>query len=103
MDRHNQERKKERHTLPKQNKAKNLKIVGRIRDFERLPAQPRHNLLNVVNVLFLLGRGVGIVVAQIARAADFLGKAKVDKHRLGVTDMEITIGLGRKSRIDSVQ
>ena len=39
---------------------------------------------------FLLG-GIGIVKAQIALAAIFLGNAKIDAQCLGVADMQITI------------
>ena len=44
---------------------------------------------------FFLG-GVGVVEAQVAEAAEFLGEAEVEADGLGVADVQVAVGLRRK-------
>ena len=77
-----------------------LKILGSVKEtVAPVEAQPLDILLDRVDVLdVLLGR-VGVVHAQVAHAVVFFGGAKVDADRLGVTDMQIAVRLGRKTRV----
>ena len=42
---------------------------------------------------------IGVVEAQIGVSAELVGEAEVDADRLGVADVQISIGLGRKARL----
>src|SRR5205085_1950197 len=52
------------------------------------------------DIFLLLPGRVGVVKAQMAAPGEFLGDAEIEADRLGVTDMEITVGLGRKAGDD---
>ncbi len=61
-------------------------------------AEPAHVLLDGVDVfLRLLGR-IGVVEAQVAAAAELLRHAEIEANGLGVADVKIAVGLGRKPR-----
>jgi hypothetical protein len=65
-------------------------------------AEPAHVALDGVDIfLRLLGR-VGVVVAQVAVAAEFLGNAEIEADRLGVADMEVAVRLRRKTGDDAL-
>ncbi|MNQ21016.1 hypothetical protein D3C85_341160 [compost metagenome] len=65
-----------------------------------LEAQPLHVALDRVDVfLVFLGR-VGVVEAQVALAAEFLGQAEVQADRLGMADMQVAVGLRREAGDD---
>src|SRR5215470_7852267 len=49
--------------------------------------------LDRVDVFLLLLRRVGVVEAQVAAAAIFLGHAEIDRDGLGVADVQIAVGL----------
>ena len=75
-----------------------LEIVRRV--VEVLPpieAEPAHVALDRVDVLLLLLGRVGVVEAQIAAAAELLRHAEVEADRLGVADVQVAVGLGRKA------
>jgi hypothetical protein len=57
-------------------------------------------VLDGLDVLLLFLGGVGVVVAQVALAAEFLGDAEVEADGLGVADVEVAVGLGREARDD---
>src|SRR5579872_5708183 len=63
-----------------------------------IEAEPAHVALDRVDIFLRLLGGVGVVEAQVADAAIFLGDAEIQADRLGVADMEIAVGLGRKAR-----
>ena len=63
-------------------------------------AQPTHVGLNGRGVFLVLGFGIGIVEAQVTGAAIFRSDAEIEADRLGVSDMQITVRLGRKARRD---
>ena len=63
-------------------------------------AEPAHVGLDGVDVLLLFLLRVRIVEAQVAAAAELLGNAEVEADRLGVTDVQVAIRLGRKARHD---
>ena len=44
-------------------------------------------------------RGVGVVEAQVALAAELGGQAEVQADGLGVADVQVAVRLGRKARV----
>ena len=62
-------------------------------------SEPAHVLLNRVHVLDVFLRRVGVVEAQVAEPAEFLGDAEVQADRLGVADVQIAVRLRRKARV----
>src|SRR5262249_13338762 len=63
-------------------------------------AQPANVLLDRIDVLLLLLDRVGVVEAQVAAAAELLGNPEVERDRLGVTDVEVPVRLGREAGHD---
>src|ERR1700688_2066283 len=61
-----------------------------------IEAQPAHVALDRVDVFLLFPGGVGVVEAQMAAPAELLRHPKIEADRLGMTDMEIAVGLRRK-------
>src|ERR1700693_5009858 len=60
-------------------------------------AQPFHAVDDGVDVfLIFLGR-IGIVEAQMATAVVIARQSEIDADCLGVADMQITVGFGRKT------
>ena len=64
-------------------------------------AEPAHVLLDGVDVLDVLLDRVGVVEAQVAVAAMFGRDAEVEADGLGVADVEVAVGFGRKARDDA--
>ena len=58
-----------------------------------LVAQPAHVFLDGIDVLLALLFGVGVVEAQVAAPPKALREAKIHADRLGVSDMQIAVGL----------
>ncbi|KAI3476291.1 hypothetical protein L1887_62128 [Cichorium endivia] len=77
-----------------------LEVVARVGDLEGFEAEPTDGFEDAGKVLFLLGFGVGVVVAEVAEAAVVTGKAKVDGDGLAVTDVEESVGFWWESRHD---
>ena len=75
-----------------------VKVVRRVRDLERLEAEPPHRLENAHKVLFFLCCRVCIVEAQVAQAFVVACKAKVDRDSFGVANVQEAIGLRREPR-----
>src|SRR2546425_11118113 len=48
---------------------------------------------------FFFGR-VGVVVTQVANASEFTSDAEVEADALGMANVEIAVGLGRKAGVD---
>src|SRR5439155_10083400 len=61
-----------------------------------IEAEPAHVALDRVDVFLLLPGRVGVVKAQMATPAKLLRHPEIEADRLGVADMEIAVGLGRK-------
>ena len=77
-------------------------IGGEVEMVAPIEAEPANVLLDALDELVLLLGRVGVVEAQVATAAELLGDAEVEAHRLGVTDMEVAVGLGGEARDDGV-
>ena len=72
-------------------------IGGEMKVLAPVVAQPAHVVLDGLDEgVLLLGR-VGVVEAQVAAAAELLGDAEVEAHRLGVADVQVPVWLGRES------
>ena len=56
-------------------------------------------LLDRVDILGVLLGGVGVVHAQVADAAEALGRGEVDGQGLAVADVQIAVRLGREARM----
>ena len=75
-----------------------LEIVGRmIKMLAPIEAEPAHVALDGVDIFLLFLGRVGVVEAQMAAAAEFLGDAEIEADRLGVADMQIAVRLGREA------
>ena len=76
-----------------------LEIIGGVEQAVPLEAEPLHVLHDRIDVLGLFLGGVGVVEAQVALAAVLEGGAEVEADRLGMADVQIAVGLGRKARV----
>ncbi len=61
-----------------------------------LEPEPAHIVHDRVDVLAFLGVRVGVIQAQVAHAAELLRDTEVDADGLGVPDVQVPVGLGRK-------
>jgi len=77
-----------------------FEVITRIQSspvtFETQPLQVAFDRNDEISTFLF---GVGVVEPQIARAAEITGDAEVQTDRLGVTNMEIPIRFGRKTRL----
>src|SRR5262245_9666697 len=72
-------------------------IRGMIEVLAPIEAEPAHVTFDRVDVFLLLLGGVGVVEAQVAAAAELFGDAEVEADRLGMADVQVAVGLGRKA------
>src|SRR6185369_16547608 len=79
-----------------------LEVVRRVEEV-RAPVEPEpaHVLLDGVDVLDVLLRGVRVVEPQMAAPRELAREAEVETDALRVTDVEIAVRLGRKARDDT--
>ena len=78
-----------------------LKIVrGIVEAVVPIVAQPMNVLFDRIDIFNVLLGGVGIVHAEVADAAVFLRCAEIDVDRLGVTDVKISVRLGRETGVN---
>ena len=73
-------------------------VAGVIEVRAPVEAEPADVARDRVDVLLAFLRGVGVVEAQVAAAAELPGHAEIDRDGLGVADVKIAVGLGRKAR-----
>ncbi|MGY4595783.1 hypothetical protein ACVWXL_003529 [Bradyrhizobium sp. GM22.5] len=59
-------------------------------------AEPAHVGLDGIDIFLLFLDRIGVVEAQMATARKLLGDAEIERDRLGVADMEITVRLRRE-------
>ena len=78
-----------------------LEVVGTVVEtIIPVKAQPTDIFLNGLDILgVFLGR-VGVIHTQVAQAAVLFGGAEVDIQSLAVTDVQVAVGLGRKTCVD---
>jgi len=78
-----------------------LEVVARVIEvLAPVEAEPAHGVDDGVDVLLALLGGIGVVEAEVAAPAKLLGDAEVEADRLGVSDVQISVRLGRKARDD---
>src|SRR5262249_17131756 len=77
-----------------------IEIVGGEIKPGPLEAEPVDVERDGIDVFLLLLAGVGVVEAQVAMAAVLECGAEVEADRLGVADVQVAVGLGRKARAD---
>ena len=63
-----------------------------------VPAQPMHHLDDRVDVLLLFFLRVGVIESQVADAAEIARQAEVQADALGMADVQVAVGLGRKAQ-----
>ena len=66
-----------------------------------IEAQPVNILLDSIDELGILLSGVGVVKAQVAKAAVLFCGAKINAKSLAVADVQIAVGLGREAGVNS--
>jgi hypothetical protein len=75
-----------------------LEIVGGVIEvLAPIEAEPAHVALDGIDIFLRLLDRIGVVVAQVAVAAELLSHAEIEADRLGVADMEIAVRLRRKA------
>ncbi len=78
-----------------------LEIIGGVVEVgSPIIAEPAHIALDGVDIFLLFLGRVGVVKAQMAAPAIFLGDPEIERNRLGVADMEIPVRLRWKPRND---
>mmetsp|Transcript_15114 Transcript_15114/g.33339 ORF Transcript_15114/g.33339 Transcript_15114/m.33339 type:complete len:279 (+) Transcript_15114:1567-2403(+) len=68
-------------------------VRGKIQVLTPVVAKPLHVLLDTVDILHFLRGRVGVVKSQVAPTAVFLSKPEIQDDALGVTQVEVPIGL----------
>src|SRR5215203_3157052 len=78
-----------------------MEVVRRVVEMlAPVEAEPADVLLDGVDVLLLFLDRVRVVEAQVAAPAELLGDPEVERDRLGMADVEVTVRLGREARHD---
>ena len=75
-------------------------VAGVMEVLAPVEAEPAHVVHDRVDVFLALLGGVGVVEAQVTAAAIVMRQTEVDADRLGVADVQIPVGLGRKASDD---
>src|SRR6266851_5217988 len=65
-----------------------------------IEAEPADVFLDRVDVLLLFLDRIGVVEAQMAAAAELLGDPEVERDRLRVANVEVSVRLGREAGHD---
>ena len=77
-----------------------LEVVAGIVDIGPLETQPLDVVFDALDVFCILLLGVGVVKAQITLATVFLGQSEVYGDSLGMTDMQVAVGLRRETGLN---
>ena len=83
-----------------------IEIIGRVieivfRAMLPVKAHPADAFLDRVNVLLVFLNRVGVVKAHVADALVIGRQSEIQANALGVTDMQIAVGFGRKTRANT--
>jgi hypothetical protein len=68
-------------------------------NFVRNETQPLEIFENRVNVTFILRFGIGVVETKDAYSIVFVGDPEIQTNCLGVTNVQVAVGLWGKSRL----
>src|ERR1035437_7645768 len=63
--------------------------------------EPVHIRLDGLDILNVFLRGIGVVQAQVANAAELAGDAEVQADAFRVADVQVAVRLRRKARVDA--
>ena len=74
-----------------------IEIIRGVEEAVPVEAEPLHVFHDRVDVLGVFLLRIGVVEAQVRMSAEFVGEAEVEADRLGVADVQISVGLGRKA------
>ena len=74
-----------------------IEVVGGEGDEVRVPAHPADHLFDGLDVFFFFGFGVCVIITKIALTIIGASFTEVEAHRLGVTNVEVTIGFRREA------
>ena len=77
-----------------------VEVVRGVRHLVRAKAEPADVLLDHLDELGVLLLGVGVVETDVALAAVVLREPEVQAHRLGVSDVQVAVRLGREASDD---
>jgi len=75
-----------------------LELVAAESDLPRFVAEPRHILLNVLDVFDVLFLRIGVVKTEIGLSLMRCSHLEGEAHGLSVSDVQIPIGLRREAR-----
>ena len=75
-------------------------VVGGVAEAIPVEAQPADVFLDGVDVLLLFFFGIGVVEAEVGFSAELVGETEIQTDGLGVADVEVAVGLGRKAGLD---
>src|SRR5439155_21936809 len=76
-----------------------MEVVGGVVEMlAPVEAEPADVLLDRVDVLLLFLDRVRVVEAQVTAPAELLGDPEVERDRLGMADVEVSVRLGREPR-----
>ncbi len=76
-------------------------IAGVVELLAPVKAQPLHGIDDGIDVLLIFLFRVGVVEAQVAGASVVACQSKVQANALGMADMQVAVGFGRKARADA--
>ncbi len=74
-----------------------VKIIRGVEESVPVEAEPLHVFHDGVDVLGFFLLGIRVVEAQVRMSAEFVGESEVEADRLGMADVEVSVGLGRKA------
>ena len=77
-----------------------IEIVAGKAELIPLKTQPANVFLDRIDILLLLAQRIGVVESEIAAARKSAGEPKVQADRLGMTDVQVAIGLRRKPNLN---
>lgn len=78
-----------------------VEVVAGVGYFPRLVSQPSNHFQDTLEISSLFFLRIGVVVSEIALAVVVCSITKVHKDRLGMSDVEVTIGFRRETGPDS--
>ena len=78
-----------------------LEVVGCVAYFAPFEAKPAYVVLDGLYVFRIFLLGIRVIETQVAHAAILLRDAEVHANRFGVTDVQVTVGFGRETRLQT--
>ena len=76
-----------------------LEVVAGIVDICPLESQPLDIVLDTLDILCIFFDRVGVVEAEVANTAIFLGESEVNGNSLGMADVQVSVWLWWESRL----